>query len=143
VDELIAKAAYPPPAKTTNLITRWKGYALGKTGQINVAGPQQNAADVLTEILQAGSHELLAAALEVEIEEFLAKFADEKEQRGRGRIVRNGFHRPREVQTGIGSIQVKAPRARDPEPSHGPIKFTSAILPRYLRRSKSIEGLLP
>ena len=116
---------------------------MGKISQIGVAGPQQNATDVLTEILRAGSHKLLAAALDVEIEEFLAKFADEKDQRGRQRIVRNGFHQPREVQTGIGSIQVKAPRARDQEPAQGPIKFTSTILPPYLRRSKSIEELLP
>lgn len=116
---------------------------MGKISQIGVAGPQQNAADVLTEILRAGSHELLAAALEVEIAEFVTKFADEKDQRGRQRIVRNGYHRPREVQTGIGSIRVKAPRVRDQEPSQGPIKFTSAILPPYLRRSKSIEDLLP
>lgn len=77
MDELIAKAAYPPHAKTTNLITRWRGYAMGKISQIGVTGPQQNAADVLTEILRAGSHQLLAAALEVEIEEFLSKFAEE------------------------------------------------------------------
>ena len=93
---------------------------MGKISQIGVAGPQQNAVDVLTEVLRAGSHKLLAAALDVEIEEFLAKFADEKDQRGRQRIVRNGFHQPREIQTGIGSIQVKAPRARDQEPAQGP-----------------------
>jgi len=57
--------------------------------------------------------------------------------------VRNGYHDPREIQTGIGSIQVKAPRARDQEPTQGPIKFTSTILPPYLRRSKSIEEQLP
>jgi putative transposase len=116
---------------------------MGKISQIGVAGPQQSSADVLTETLRAGSHKLLAAALDVEIEEFPSKFADEKDQRGRQRIVRNGFRQPREVQTGIGSIQVKAPRARDQEPTQGRVKFTSSILPPYLRRSKSIEELLP
>jgi putative transposase len=116
---------------------------MGKISQIGVASPQRSATDVLTEILRAGSQKLLAAALDVEIEEFLAKYADEKDKRGRQRIVRNGYHQPREVQTGIGAIEVKAPRVRDQEPSRGAIKFTSAILPPYLRRSKSIEDLLP
>ncbi len=116
---------------------------MGKISQIGASGPQQNATDVLTEILRAGSHQLLAAALEVEIQEFLGRFADEKDERGRQRVVRNGFHKPREVQTGIGAIEVKAPRARDREPSGDQIRFTSSILPPYLRRSKSIEDLLP
>lgn len=116
---------------------------MGKVSQIGVVSPQQSSTDVLTEILRAGSHRLLAAALEAEIEEFLAGLVDEKDSRGRQRVVRNGYHRPREVQTGIGAIQVQAPRARDRESSQGAIKFTSAILPPYLRRSKSIEDLLP
>ena len=116
---------------------------MGKISQIGAAGPHQSSTDVLTEILRAGSHRLLAAALEAEIEEFLARYADEKDRRGRQRVVRNGYHRPREVQTGIGAIQVQAPRVRDRESSQGAIKFTSAILPPYLRRSKSIEDLLP
>lgn len=116
---------------------------MGKISQIGASGPQQNATDVLTEILRAGSHQLLAAALEVEIQEFLGRYADEKDERGRQRVVRNGFHKLRGVQTGIGSIEVKAPRVRDQEPSKGPIRFTSSILPPYLRRSKSIEDLLP
>jgi transposase-like protein len=116
---------------------------MGKISQIGVASPQQTATDVLTEILRAGSQKLLAAALDMEIEEFLAKYADGKDRRGRQRIVRNGYHQPREIQTGIGAVEVKAPRVRDQEPSRGPIKFTSAILPPYLRRSKSIEDLLP
>jgi transposase-like protein len=116
---------------------------MGKISQIGASGPQQNATDVLTEILRAGSRQHLAAALEVEIEEFLGRYADEKDERGRQRVVRNGFHRPREVQTGIGAIEVKAPRARDREPSGDQVRFTSSILPPYLRRSKSIEDLLP
>lgn len=61
VDELIAEAAYPPHAKITNLFTRWRGYARGKISQIGATGPQQNSTDVLTAILRAGSHHLLAA----------------------------------------------------------------------------------
>lgn len=116
---------------------------MGKTSQIGASGPQLNAVDGLTEIQRASSHQLLAAALEVEIQEFLSRLADEKDERGRQRVVRNCFHKPRDVQTGIGAIEVKAPRARDREPSGDQIRFTSSILPPYLPRSNSIEDLLP
>jgi hypothetical protein len=61
------------------------------------------------------------------------------------RVVRNGYLPEREIQTGIGQVQVKAPRIRDrqPDPCSGRIRFTSAILPPYLRKTKSIETLLP
>jgi len=59
---------------------------------------------------------------------------------GRRRIVRHGYLPEREIQTGIGAVRVQAPRVRDR--SSG-IRFTSSILPRYLRRTKSVEELLP
>lgn len=61
------------------------------------------------------------------------------------RIVRNGYLPEREIQTGIGQVAVKAPRIRDrqPDPCKGKIRFTSTILPPYLRRTKSIETFLP
>ncbi len=66
------------------------------------------------------------------------------DEAGRRRVVRHGYLPEREVQTGIGAIAVRQPRVRDRHPEGGtPIRFTSAILPPYLRRAKSVEELLP
>jgi putative transposase len=97
VGELIAKAAYPPHSSSCpNPVphTRWKGYGTGKVSQIGVVSPPQNASGVLTEIVRTGSHKPLAAALEAEIEEFPARYAKQRDFRGRQRLVRSGSHRP-------------------------------------------------
>ena len=73
--------------------------------------------------------------------EFLGQYAAEVLPDGRRRVVRNGYLPEREVQTGIGAIQVQVPRGRDR--GTGEIKFSSTILPPYLRRAQSVEELLP
>jgi putative transposase len=102
--------------------------------------------DQLTEILRQGARTLLAQAVEAEVAGFLAKHAGLKTEDGRQRVVRHGHLPEREVMTGIGPVAVRQPRVRDREvaadnPSR--IRFTPAILPPYMRRSKSIETLLP
>lgn len=99
--------------------------------------------DPLTDILRAGAHRLLAQAVEAEVEAPIAAHAGLTDGRGRRRIVRHGYMPEREIQTGIGAVRVKAPRARDRDPVGGRIRFTSSILPPYLRRAKSVEELLP
>jgi len=102
--------------------------------------------DQLTEILRQGARTLLAQAVEAEVADFLAKHADLKTEDGRQRIVRHGHLPEREVLTGIGPVAVRQPRVRDRDAAAGDpgrIRFTPAILPPYLRRSKSIETLLP
>jgi putative transposase len=102
--------------------------------------------DQLTEILRQGARTLLAQAVEAEVADFLAKHADLKTEDGRQRVVRHGHLPEREVMTGIGSVAVRQPRVRDRAAAAGDpsrIRFTPAILPPYLRRSKSIETLLP
>ena len=102
--------------------------------------------DQLTEILRQGARTLLAQAVEAEVADFLAKHADLKTEDGRQRVVRHGHLPAREVLTGIGSVAVRQPRVRDRAAAScdpGRIRFTPAILPPYLRRSKSIETLLP
>ena len=102
--------------------------------------------DQLTEILRQGARTLLAQAVEAEVADFLAKHADLKTEDGRQRVVRHGHLPEREVLTGIGSVAVRQPRVRDRAAAAGDpnrIRFTPAILPPYLRRSKSIETLLP
>jgi putative transposase len=102
--------------------------------------------DQLTEILRQGARTLLAQAVKAEVADFLAKYADLKTEDGRQRIVRHGHLPDREVMTGIGPVAVRQPRVRDREAAaagSGRIRFTPAILPPYMRRSKSIETLLP
>ena len=98
---------------------------------------------MLTEILRQGAHQPLSEVLEIEIEEFLGQYRDLRDELGLHRVVRNGYHQKRDVQTGIGTVAAKVPRARDREAGESPIRFSSSILPPYLRRSKSIEDLLP
>ena len=96
--------------------------------------------DALTEVLQEGARKLLAQAIEAEVAEFLARHGDKRDGGGRLRVVRNGFLPERTIQTGIGDVPVKAPRVRD---RVGRLRFSSSILPPYLRRTKTIEEMLP
>ncbi len=97
-------------------------------------------ADPLTAVLRQGARELLAQAIETEVSEFLASHRELKDADGKQRVVRNGYLPERTIQTGIGDVAVKAPRVRD---RAGEIKFSSSLLPPYLRRTRSLEELLP
>jgi transposase-like protein len=83
----------------------------------------------------------LAQAIEVEIARLLAPYAAQREGQGRQALVRHGYLPEREGQTGIGAVRVKGPRVRDR--SGAGIRLHSALLPPALRRSKSLEALLP
>ena len=96
--------------------------------------------DALTEVLRSGARELLQQAVEAEVAEFITQHRELKDERERQRVVRNGYQPERTIQTGIGDVPVKQPRVRD---RGGKIKFSSNILPRYLRRTRSLEELLP
>lgn len=108
----------------------------------SLAGSPQ---DVLTEILRDGAQRLLATAVEAEVAEYVDQHADHVDEKGHRLVVRNGHRRERTIQTGLGSVAVKAPRVEDRRvDEHGRrIQFTSSILPPYLRRTKSIEELIP
>ena len=97
----------------------------------------------LTDLLRQGARQLIAQAVEAELNGFLAAHADQTDSAGRSRLVRHGHLPERTVQTGIGAVPVKVPRVRDRASGDVPLKFTSTILPPYLRRAKSIKELLP
>jgi transposase-like protein len=100
--------------------------------------------DPLTEILRTGARKLLAEAIDAEIEGFMAHYTELRLESGRQRVVRNGYLPEREIQTGIGSVPVRMPRVRDRDSSTSQkIRFTSSILPPYLRKTKTMEDLLP
>lgn len=105
--------------------------------------PDGFSPDPLTDLLRQGARDLIAQAVEAELNAFLAAHAGETDALGRQRLVRHGHLPEREVQTGIGAVAVKVPRVRDRAPDGDVLKFTSTILPPYLRRAKSIEELLP
>ncbi|ASJ72098.1 hypothetical protein IMCC3135_10020 [Granulosicoccus antarcticus IMCC3135] len=111
-----------------------------KDNVVQFEGRDENT-DLLTQLLQTGARQLLAQAIEAEVSDFLSQFQDRTLANGRAAVVRNGHQPEREIQTGIGPVTVKVPkvRARDGEP----VTFRSALVPPYVRRTKSIEAALP
>jgi putative transposase len=102
--------------------------------------------DPLTEVLRSGARRLLARAIEAEAEAFLAAMKDTRLADGRERLVRHGHGPQRPVQTGIGPVAVRRVKLRDRGAGPAgtePIRFTSAILPRWARRTRSLDALLP
>lgn len=97
-------------------------------------------ADALTEVLRQGARELLQQAVEAEVGEVIGRYEALKDEHGWHRVVRNGYLPERRIQTGIGEVSVRAPRVRD---RAGELKFSSSILPPYLRRTRSLDELLP
>jgi len=118
---------------------------MAKDNVIDLKNPEPFIDDPITGILRSGARKLLAQALEVEITSFLTQYADFSDDQGRKRITRNGYLPEREIQTGIGQVTVRVPRVRDRQPENEPgrIRFSSSILPPYLRKTKSIETLIP
>lgn len=99
--------------------------------------------DPLTDVLRAGARHLIEQAVEAELIALLSAHVNDKTEDGRARLVRHGHLPEREVMTGIGPVPVKVPRVRDRGCSAEKIRFTSSILPPYLRKARSIEELLP
>ncbi len=101
--------------------------------------------DPLTEIARNGARRMLAAALRAEADAFVAQHAEEVLPDGRQRIVRHGYGPERRIQTGIGALNVRRPKVRDRSaaPDDEKVRFTSAILPKWARRSRSLDALLP
>ncbi|MGZ9101043.1 MAG: IS256 family transposase [Brevundimonas sp.] len=101
--------------------------------------------DPLTTVLRSGARRLLAQAIEAEAEAFLAGMTEQRLADGRARYVRHGHGPERAVQTGIGPVGVQRVKIRDRAPAEGGerVRFTSQILPRWARRTKSLAALLP
>ena len=102
--------------------------------------------DPLTEIAREGARRMLAEMLKAEADAFVAKFGDERLEDGRPRVVRHGLGPERQIQTGIGPLDVQRPKVRDRAATDTPdtkIRFTSNILPKRARRLVSLDALLP
>jgi len=86
---------------------------------------------------------MLAQMIQQEVDDWLAERASLQDEQGRRQVVRNGFLPKRKITTGVGQVEVQQPRVRDRRPADQAEPFTSKILPPYLRKTKSIEELIP
>lgn len=108
-----------------------------------VSFPQESTLDPLEEVLRRGARELLAQAVEQEVSEYLASRAGLVDADGRRQVVRNGYLPQRELQTPLGGVAIQQPRVRDRRSPDQREVFHSKLLPPYLRRTRSLEELIP
>lgn len=97
--------------------------------------------DALTELLRTGAQQLIATAVQAELEAFMAQFSTASTEASRATVVRNGYHPERPFQTGIGPVSVRIPKVRSR--TGQPVTFRSALVPPYVRRTKTLEAALP
>jgi putative transposase len=119
---------------------------MGKSNVIDIKNPVQ---DCLTEFLRTSAQKMLQIAIEQEVTEFVEGYKATRLNDGRSRIVRNGYLPERSIQTGIGNVDVKVPRVRDRlmssdnSSSNNKVEFRLSWIPKYMRRSSTIDSLLP
>lgn len=127
-----------------SITSRFEGSAAdGARGVAGSIAPAPLVRDPLTDILRQGAVDLLARAVEAEVAGWIDDHAGVVDEQGRRQVVRNGSMPEREIVTGIGPVKVKRPRVHDRRPPEAREAFTSAILPPYLRKTKSVEELIP
>jgi putative transposase len=155
VDEILKKAAYLGCVGRTHKALRGQEHTAmtdATTESMTFPLPGSNAghaappgptADPLTEILRHGARQLLAQAVEVEVEQWITEHAHLTDENGHRQVVRNGYAQPRRIVTGLGPIDVRAPRVHDRRDEPERERFTSSILPPYLRKARSVEQLIP
>jgi transposase-like protein len=109
-------------------------------------GGKDGSSSLIDEIVREGARRMLAEALQAEVDAYIAQLAGERDESGRRVVVRNGYHRSREVLTSAGAVQVTAPRVNDKrtDPGTGERKrFSSAILPAWARKTPKVTEVLP
>ncbi|MCC6741541.1 MAG: transposase [Planctomycetia bacterium] len=107
--------------------------------------PEASSGDVVTDILRPGAQKILAAAIQAEVDGYISEHAGLLDTDGHRLVVRNGYLPERMLQSGVGPVTIRQPRIDDRrvDDAGEKMKFTSRILPPYLRRTRSIEDLLP
>lgn len=105
--------------------------------------PVPTARDVLGELLRTGAQRMLAQAIEAEVAEWIDAHDHLRDDAGRRQVVRNGYAAERTIVTGVGPLEVQAPRVHDRRRGADRERFTSQILPPYLRKTKNLEELIP
>ena len=108
------------------------------------AGERESS--VTGQIVRQGARQMLAAALQAEVDAYVGQFAGERDENGRRLVVRNGSGEPRTVLTSAGAVKVTAPRVNDKRTGPGTggrMRFSSAILPPWARKTPQVADVLP
>ena len=113
---------------------------MSKDNVIELAG-RAAGTDPLTELLRTSAHQLIHEAVQAEVQSLLAGYEDQRLPDGRASVVRNGYQPEREIQTSLGPVTVKIPKVRSK--SGEPVTFRSALVPPYIRKTKTLEAALP
>lgn len=113
---------------------------MSKSNIVELSGRGESS-DPLTDLLRQGARDLIQRAVEAELSEYLLGFQDRRLEDGRAAVVRNGYHPERDIQTGIGPVTVKVPKVRAKDGKA--VAFRSALVPPYVRKTRSLEAALP
>ena len=113
---------------------------MGKDNVVEFLG-REAGGDLLTELLRAGAQKLIYQAVEAELQVLLEEHAERRTADGKAGVVRNGYLPERELQTGVGPVTVRIPKVR--VKTGEPVTFHSALVPPYVRKTKSLEAALP
>ena len=105
--------------------------------------PEELLKDPIMELLRSHARQLIANAVEVEVQQFIQMYKHLLLEDGRQRVVRNGYTPERTMQTPVGPVEVKTPRVRDRGKETESIRFRSSLLPPYLRKTRTLEELVP
>jgi transposase-like protein len=118
-----------------------KGHATMKNHNVVEFKDRETPADALSEMLRTGAQHLIHQAVQAELEGLLLQHANQVTRDGKAAVVRNGYLPAREILTGIGPVTVRIPKVRTREGE--PVTFRSALVPPYVRKSRSLEAALP
>ena len=113
---------------------------MGKDNVVGFRG-REASTDLLTELLRAGARQLIEQAVEAELQELLEQHSERRTADGQAGVIRNGYLPERELQTGVGPVTVRIPKVR--AKTGDPVTFRSALVPPYVRKTRSLEAALP
>ena len=97
--------------------------------------------DSLTDFIRTGAQQRMAQALNAEVADLLATYAEQRDELGHARVVRSGHQPKRDIQPGIGPVTVQVPKVRSRQGE--PVTFHSALVPPYVRKTASLEAAIP
>ena len=135
------EAAYLVDLMFPNIQPTKKGHATMKNHNVVEFKDRETPADALSEMLRTGAQHLIHQAVQAELEGLLLQHANQVTRDGKAAVVRNGYLPAREILTGIGPVTVRIPKVRTREGE--PVTFRSALVPPYVRKSRSLEAALP
>ena len=113
---------------------------MSKSNVVELSG-RDTILDPVTELLRAGAKQLIYQAVEAELQELLATYSSRRQEDGKAGVVGNGYLPARELQTGLGPVTIRIPKVR--AKTGEPVTFRSALIPPYVRKTRTLEAALP